>query len=267
MLAYRGDAAPGGWQRQAHPGLQTVQGALEAALAQLHGNEPSSVYGASRTDAGVHARMQLAAADVRDDMSPRQVAAALNKALPPGIRVLWAALAPPQFHPRHDVGAKTYTYRFAFGPVCHPFAAPTHWWVPGRLDLAPLAELAATWRGRHDFAAACSSRADVGEQGTVRTLEISRFDLDSDGLTGTYTCSSRGFLMHQVRILAGTLIRVAQGHATPAQIAAALARGDRSGLGVTAPAHGLTLEHVAIPELAWGEPWPQATPPGLGTGT
>ena len=252
-VAYRGDAATG-WQRQSS--LPSLQGHLEAALAEIDG-APVTVRGAVRTDRGVHARIQLAAALVRCDVQPRQWVHGLQNRLPPGIAVTWAGWSPHRFQPRGDCGAKTYTYRFRFSPVADPFADPFALHVADRVSLQGLAAIAASWRGKHDFAAACSTRWDgVGE--TIRTLSESRFE--TQGELGLYTVASRGFLTHQVRILAGTLLAVARGRLTAA--ADALASRDRKRMGPTAPPHGLTLERLELPDLAWEDGWPTALPPG-----
>ncbi len=254
-VAYRGDAAAG-WQRQST--LPSLQGYLETALAKIDG-APVVVRGAGRTDRGVHARIQLAAALVRGDVLPRQWVHGLQNRLPAGVAVTWAGWAPHRFQPRGDCGAKTYTYRFRFSPVADPFADPFALHVADRVDLQGLAAVAESWRGKHDFAAACSTRWD-GEGETIRTLSESRFE--TLGEMGLYTVASRGFLTHQVRILAGTLLAVARGRLTPAAVAAALAARDRKRMGPTAPPHGLTLERLELPDFAWEDGWPTALPPG-----
>lgn len=254
-VAYRGDAAAG-WQRQTS--LPSVQGYLEHALSAIEG-ETVRVRGACRTDRGVHARIQLVAATVRCDVSPRQWALGLQSRLPPGIAVTWAAWAPHRFQPRGDSGIKTYTYRFRFAPAPDPFLDPFALHVADRVDLRGLAALAESWHGKHDFAAACSSRWD-GEGETIRTLSESRFE--TQGQMGLYTVASRGFLTHQVRILAGTLLAVSRGRLTPDEVAAALAARDRKRMGPTAPPHGLTLERLELPNLAWEDGWPSKLPPG-----
>lgn len=252
-VAYRGDAATG-WQRQTS--LPSVQGHLENALAEIEGG-PVTVRGASRTDRGVHARMFLAAATVRCDVRPRQWAHGLQSRLPQGIAVTWAAWAPHRFQPRGDSGAKTYTYRFRFSPAPDPFLDPFALHVADRVDLRGLAALAESWRGKHDFAAACSTRWD-GEGDTIRTFSESSFEMR--GELGLFTVASRGFLTHQIRILAGTLLAVARGRMSPDDVRVAMAARDRKRMGPTAPPHGLTLERLELPELDWEDGWPGARP-------
>lgn len=252
-LAYRGSLAAG-WQRQS--GLHSLQSILEDALATIEGN-PVTVRAAGRTDRGVHARMQIATAELRSDLQPRNWVQALRGILPDGFSVWWAAWAPGRFRPRNDCGRKTYVYRFRFSGIPDPFSADWMWQVYEPVDPTNLPALAASWLGQHDFAAASSTRRDRGS--TIRTLDVSEFRLTAPD-QACYRVASRGFLMHQVRILAGTLMWVGRGHGSREGVAAALAAGDRSGLGPTAPPHGLMLDEVELPDLAWEAAWPTARP-------
>lgn len=256
VVSYLGTAA-GGWQRQAHG--NSIQDLIETALTPIHNGKRPDVFGASRTDVGVHARMQLVAADVRSDILPRKWVRALNDSLPDNVRVRWAAWAPNGFRPRSKVGAKTYCYRFSFAPTPDPFTAFNTWWIPGKINRAPMTELAAYWLGRHDFAAA-HNRGRSQSETTIRTML--RSEIIHHGDLTDYWVSSSGFLTHQVRIMAGTLAALAQNNLDLPKVIAAFERKDRRGLGQTAPAHGLTLEHIVMPpQIEWLDAWPTPTPP------
>ncbi len=248
-LAFHGRIASG-WQRQTNQ--SSIQQLTEDAFSQLQSG-PVKVYACSRTDTGVHARSLVCAATVRDDIPPAKWLKGVNTALPDDVAVQAAAWAPDDFAPRSACGEKTYVYRFRFAAARDPLHNDREWWVPDRLDRGILADVAATWKTQRDFRAACSRRWS-GEGSTVRTLSESRIDQDGDACQ--FVVRGPGFLTHQVRILAGTLVDVGRGNLTPDSVAAALDNGDRGGLGITAPARGLTLESVVLPQIDWQDPWP-----------
>jgi tRNA pseudouridine38-40 synthase len=156
-IAYDG-AAFVGWQRQAAGA--SIQGLLEDALATLD-KRPVTVSGAGRTDAGVHALGQVAAFELRrPDIDAPTIVRALNAALPPAVRVLSAAEAPADFHPRFDARAKTYRYRIWNREVLLPFERGRVWHIPlPLLDVDAMARAAVRLEGRHDFAAFQASGA------------------------------------------------------------------------------------------------------------
>lgn len=254
VVSYHGKAG-GGWQRQAHG--DTIQDLVERALAPAHDGEKIVTYGASRTDVGVHARMQIVVADVRADVVPRKWVRILNDNLPETVKARWAAWAPDGFRPRNKVGAKTYCYRFSFAPTPDPLQSDRVWWVPGRSSPHAMDDIAAGWLGQHNFAAA-HNRSRSQSETTIRTLI--RSEVVHRGDQTEYWVASTGFLTHMVRILAGTLAAVALGQIDADIVANALQQGDRTKLGRTAPAGGLTLEHIVMPRLAWEAAWPTPTP-------
>ena len=107
-----------GWQVQ--PGLPTIQGALEEIIGGMEGT-PVHVAGSGRTDAGVHARAQVAAFTIENPIPPSNLQRAVNRLLPPAIRILDVIETHPDFHPRFDAIAKVYQYTLFRGPVCSPF--------------------------------------------------------------------------------------------------------------------------------------------------
>jgi len=148
-LAYDGTRLVG-WQRQAEG--ESVQGLLEDALARFEGASVT-VHGAGRTDAGVHARGQVASAVVSFNHDVTTLQRALNAHLPPDIRVLSVADADSEFHARFSCRAKTYQYRITNTPVADPFDRAYAWHIPESLDIAAMERAAATLVGTHDFVA------------------------------------------------------------------------------------------------------------------
>lgn len=235
-IAYLG-AGFGGWQRQ--PNADTVQARVEAALGELVG-EPVAVVGASRTDAGVHARAQVAHVDLSRPFSIRGLVFGSNHHLPATIRILAAAVAPADFHARYSAAAKEYAYRIRRGRFVPPELAPFVLAVPDRLDLERLHAATLALPGRHDFS--CFALAGGSHRSPVRTLFRAAWEEEEAGLT--LRVAGDGFLRGMVRGLVGTLLEVARGQRSPAGFASLLAGGDRGAAGPTAPAHALTLERI-----------------------
>jgi tRNA pseudouridine38-40 synthase len=235
-IAYVG-AGYGGWQRQ--PNADTVQARVEAAVGELVGEEVA-VVGASRTDAGVHARAQVAHVDLGRPFSLRGLVHGTNHLLPAGIRILAARVAPEGFHARFSATAKEYAYRIRPGRFLPPALAPFVLAVPARLDLERLQAATLRLPGRHDFS--CFALAGGSHRSPVRTLLRAAWEEEDSGLTLRIT--GDGFLRGMVRSLVGTLLEVALGQRSPDGLAALLEGGDRGAAGPTAPAHGLTLERI-----------------------
>jgi len=231
-----------GWQRQA--GLPTVQRELEDALGKLMGVPRVVIHGASRTDAGVHAVGQVAHFDCTVGIPPEKVAFALNTMLPEDVRIRESTLADPEFHARFHAKGKIYRY----GIWNHRHASALHRLyhahVPTPLDLRLMRGEMQAMLGTHDFRAFEASGGLMAEkERTVRTVHS--VQLDGDGPCLYLTIHGNAFLYNMVRIFAGTLIDVGRARLEPGAIARAIAGGDRLQLGITAPAHGLTLMHVS----------------------
>jgi tRNA pseudouridine38-40 synthase len=231
-LAYDGTTFHG-WQVQ--PGLATVQGALEDILSAMEGSAVH-VAGSGRTDAGVHALEQVAAFSMANPIPLPNLRRAVNRLLPPSIRVLSAEEAPAGFHPRFEAKAKTYEYRIKRGEVCSPFEWPYVHHYPYPLDMDRMAALARIFEGEHDFTAfAAADERDAEGKSKVRTIFSSLLETRPDALT--FRIRGSGFLKHMVRNLAGTLIEAGKGN-----IDDLTALPGKSG--PTAPAKGLFLIHV-----------------------
>ena len=227
-LAYDGGPFHG-WQVQ--PGLPTIQGALEEIVSGIEG-APVHVAGSGRTDAGVHALAQVAAFSIENPIPLPNLRRAINRLLPPAIRVSAVEEVDAAFHPRFDAKAKTYEYRIVRGEVSSPFDWPYVHHYPYPLDEARMARLAGVFAGEHDFTAfAATDERDAEGRSKVRTVFSSTIARDGDRLI--YRVRGSGFLKHMVRNLVGTLIEAGRGNLSDTEFPA------RSG--ATAPAKGLFL--------------------------
>ncbi len=240
-----------GWQVQ--PDAITIQGELQNALGRITGEAPLP-QGSGRTDAGVHALAQVASFSLNARIPPESLLRALNRALPPSIRILTAATAPHAFHARHSATAKTYEYRvYPGGPHgCSPFLARYAYACPWPLDLTALRQCAEHFLGEHDFLSFAASDPDLatrtadGEASTVRTVYTSAWEERSTdaGALHVYRIRGNGFLHHMVRNIVGTMLDAGREQFMPSDIPAILAARSRSSAGPTAPARGLFLHSV-----------------------
>jgi len=242
-LAYDGTDFEG-WQVQfrATP-ARTVQGVVEAALAPLSGGERIPLAAAGRTDAGVHAVGQVACFRLARQMAPADLASALNRRLPGDVRVLEAAEVPEAFHARRSANSKLYRYVLDTGSMQLPTRRRYAGHTPHPLDRAVVAELAAFYAGRHDFASLQSAGGSV--KTTQRTL--SRSQALWDGPTLVYEVEADGFLRKMVRSLVGGLVAAGRGASTFDELRLALEARDRRRWPAPAEARGLTLVRVDYP--------------------
>lgn len=241
-LAYEGTDYSG-WQKQ--PGLKTIQGTLEQALKKITGAE-TPVTGAGRTDAGVHARGQVANFHTSSPIPTERFPVVLNTVLPEDIIVLAAAEVEPGFHSQYQARAKTYVYRIDNGQYPDLFWRRFALHCRYRLDLDAMSAAAAYLVGRHDFRSFCASGTAVTN--FVRT--VSRCSVVRDGCLVSIYLTADGFLYNMVRIIAGTLLEAAKGRLAADAIPAILTAGRRELAGPTLPPHGLCLEEVQYRENA-----------------
>jgi tRNA pseudouridine38-40 synthase len=280
ILAYDGTSFHG-WQIQ--PGLATIQGTLAQALHHITG-ESVLPQGSGRTDSGVHALGQVASFSIDAPIPGSNLHRALNRALPPSIRVLSLESAPPNFHARHSAVAKTYEYRiFPARPmsptlepdpmplICSPMLAPYVWDCPFTLDLPAMQNAADTVIGTHDFTSFAATDPDLTTRTEpetrvshlrdtsivtmVRTKEdqpihatntrtIHQSSWQQRDRLLVYTVTGNGFLHHMVRNLVGTFVEAGSGRLDPASVPKILVARSRSAAGPTAPARGLFLLKV-----------------------
>ena len=239
-----------GWQRQEN--ALAVQQAMEEALADLIG-EPGSLAGASRTDAGVHARAQEAHFELRRELPLRALVHGMNHRLPEDVRVMAAHAMPADFHCRFSAESKEYVYRLVRAETLSPFVAPYAVPAPRRLDLDGLAAATSALLGEHDFTA--FALAGGAHTQARRTIHAAVWERDGEELR--LRIRGDGFLRGMVRGVVGTLLEVGEGKRRVDEFAELLAGRPRGDAGPTAPARGLTLERVLYPAaLEPQESWP-----------
>ncbi len=239
LLAYDGCAFEG-WQSQ--PSGRTVQDALEKAVENLVGKH-CVVHGSGRTDSGVHATGQVAHVDVPEGRLPLGAwEGALNGNLPRTLRVLEARKAASGFHARFSATGKTYLYRVWNDKVLHPLELGRAWHVPSAMDGDSLRLAAERLEGCHDFAAFAANRGRP-EESTVRT--ITQIRVRQTGSLLTLKFEGDGFLYRMVRLLTGTMIRMAQGKESLEWLEAFVNHPTLGKTSFCAPAEGLYLARVA----------------------
>lgn len=238
-IAYHGGRFHG-WQRQ--PNVRTVQGELELWLGRLLDTEqPVSVTGAGRTDAGVHAEGMVAHVDIDTAIDTGDLVHRLNSALDDDVVVTAIQTVDPEFHARYSAISKTYRYRLRTTPS--PFARDRTWQLRHDLDMNQLTAAAGQIIGTHDFAGFC--RAESRKPNTMCTIFESGWVIRNECLE--YWIKGDRFLHEMVRLLVGTMVDSGRGLLNATQIAEILRSNDVRLCGQAAPPHGLTLMTVEYP--------------------
>jgi len=239
-LAYDGTAYAG-WQVQ--PGVPTVQGTVEQALERIVG-APVRVVASGRTDAGVHARAQVAGFRCATRLPPDTLRRALNANIPADIYVSELCVAPESFHAIRDAVAKRYRYVIQDGPLRDVFSRTTAWQLGYRLDVPRMQSAAQFLVGKHDFRS--FETAGAPRRTSIRTVhELAVMRLAHQHLEPVaIEVEADGFLYNMVRNIVGSLVLVGRGTQEPAWISEVLAAQDRTRAGATAPAEGLMLLYV-----------------------
>ena len=238
-LAYRG-AGYAGWQRQEN--ALAVQQVVEEALERLLGFAVR-LTGASRTDAGVHARGQVAHLELAAPFAPGGLVHGANHALPEDVRVLGAAEMPDGFHARKHAWGKEYVYRLSRAAILSPLDSLFVARAPAAADVEKMTRVTDFLPGRHDFSAFALAGGGHGQP--CRTIAAAGWEEEGEELR--FRVVGEGFLRGMVRALVGTLVEVGTGRRSPESFAALLGGGARAAAGPTAPAHGLVLERVFYP--------------------
>lgn len=240
-----------GWARQADH--RTVEATLADAIVAVD-PDAKALRGMSRTDAGVHAKSQMAVFDAQHEIPARGWVLSLNTHLPDDVSVRQAWHVPQGFHPRFASKMKRYRYRLLLDRVRDPLRAPFTWRVGADLDLERMRQEAAHLVGTHDFAAFRSAGDE--RENTVRT--VTRLELLHDEPNELHiVVEGSAFLYNMVRIIVGTLVDIGRGHRPEGTMVRALEDRARAITGTTAPAQGLCLDHAELalpPETS--EPWP-----------
>jgi tRNA pseudouridine38-40 synthase len=252
---------------------------LQAALGRVVGEAPLP-QGSGRTDAGVHALAQVASFELRAPIAPDSLRRALNRTLPPAIRILQASIVPSDFHARHSTIAKTYEYRvYLERPPhspdrtfeCPPFLARYVYSYPWPLDFEALQESARLFVGTQNFLSFAATdpgeatrsgdkptanltgdEEETGRPGAIRTVFGSSWDRQESQHTVQfiYRVRGSGFLHHMVRNMVGTMLDVGRGYRQAEDIPGMISARSRAAAGPTAPARGLFLHSVEYPPEA-----------------
>ncbi|MGO9604913.1 MAG: tRNA pseudouridine(38-40) synthase TruA [Candidatus Binataceae bacterium] len=226
-----------GWQLQA--GQDSIQGRVEAALAQIFGTLVR-VHGSGRTDAGVHARGQVAAALLPREFDPDDLRRALNALLPADIAVLAAERVPDNFDPRRDARSRVYEYRVLNRETRSAFEHRYAWLVRDAIDLEAMRSAAREFIGEHDFAAFRTLGSE--EKTTMRRVIESEWQ--RDGELFIYRVEATSFLRHMVRTMVAAMLDAGRGKTGADEIRAMIATRDRASAPAPAPACGLYLIEV-----------------------
>jgi len=266
-----------GWQLQ--PNQPTIQGTLVDVASRLT-QERIFLFGAGRTDAGVHALAQTATFKTGSGLPPQEFLRAFNALLPPSIRVLRCEEESPDFQPRWQALAKTYQYRIYRGRILPPFEQRYVLHYPFPLDEEAMIRAAPLFEGIHDFTAFAGSEGDEeeGHQRTptreifsARIERLPRRNIWSEAFASAnapasregnspadaasargeelaFTVRGRSFLRFMVRKMVGTLLEIGRGRLTGDDILRQFELRDRSAVGPTVPPQGLFLLSVEYPD-------------------
>ncbi len=238
-----------GWQEQRN--ARTVAGVLIRAAEDLFGEEVE-LQGSGRTDAGVHARAQVAHLRVRHgNPPPARLVRELNEALPADVVVLSAEAVPARFHARHDAVSRRYVYQISTRKTA--FSKRYVWWIKERLDVAAMARAARLIEGRHDFVRFCAEDPSKPGGSTLVVVDWARVEVDDPLILIRIEASH--FLWKMVRRIVGVLVKIGKGEVSDADLERLLRGEGDARLDVaswTAPASGLFLETVAYGASATG---------------
>jgi tRNA pseudouridine38-40 synthase len=225
-----------GWQIQR--GGKSIQGEIMDACKDLFSTQKIDLFGAGRTDAGVHATGQVAHLGVDTELNPLRVKYGLNDRLPPDISVINVEEAFPDFHARHDAIARSYIYQISRRRTA--FGKKYVWWIKDQLDIDRMREASAHFKGLNNFR---SFTDPDQEQGSTK-VEILHNELREYGDMIVYHIVGSHFLWKQVRRMTGVLVEVGRGKISPAEVASILRIKSDMPARFTAPPSGLILDKV-----------------------
>ncbi len=227
-----------GWQIQQN--AVSVQQVFQDALFRVLGERPD-IKGCSRTDSFVHARQFCISLKTEHNIPCERLVGALNHFLPDDMAVQSCQEVPPDFHARYSCTGKEYVYQIWNNPVRDPFLnrRALHYWYA--LDEKQLNEAASHFLGTHDFTSFCT--LDARDRGDM-TRTVTKAEVRREGDMVLFTVAADGFLYNMVRIMVGTLLRVAQGKFEPKNIVGIIEAKNRKAAGPTAPPFGLYLNRV-----------------------
>ena len=229
-----------GWQKQLDG--PSVQEYVEKAIFNFCGEE-TEVYGAGRTDAGVHALGQVAHFDLEKTHDIFRIKEALNahlRTLDAPVSILDVAMVESSFNARFSAIGRSYIYRITNRRAPLILDKYRSWWVYVPLDVEKMRQGAKYLLGHHDFSSFRAAKCQA--KSPLKTLD--KLDISQNGEEITFYVEAKSFLHHQVRNMVGTLKMVGDGHLSPEDIATILEQKNREAAGPTAPAHGLYLNKI-----------------------
>lgn len=231
-----------GWEHQQETDL-TIQGRLETVLTRMVDRDPDqpvTVIGAGRTDAGVHARAMICNVLLDTDMDEEEIQVYMNRYLPEDISVNDVKVCADRFHSRFKARGKTYRYTCWYGNSKPVFDRRYVYVLDRAPDLEKMREAAEYLTGMHDYRSFCGN--SKMKKSTVRVVDVIR--IEESGSYIRFYFHGNGFLQHMVRIMVGTLLQAGLGEIEPGQMADIIEGKNRSLAGPTAPARGLCLMKV-----------------------
>lgn len=227
-----------GWQKQGNT-ENTIQSKLENILQKLTGMDVP-INGSGRTDAGTHAKAQIANFKIETKLSEKELMNYFNSYLPADIGVLSIEIVNERFHSRLSAKGKKYLYRINNSNIPNVFERNYVWQVCSQLDISKMQEASKIFVGEHDFIAFSSLKKS--KKSTIRT--IYSIDIYEENGEIKFLFYGNGFLYNMIRILVGSLVEVGEGKKSPEQIKNALEENSREYAGFTAPSCGLCLVDV-----------------------
>lgn len=238
-IEYDGSAYSG-WQLQSH--VRSVQGELQRALSGI-ANHDVQLTAAGRTDAGVHALMQVAHFDTHASRPEQGWVRGGSTESAPDVTILWARPVPAAFHARFDAVSRSYVYRILNRPARPALERSRACWIRRPLDAVAMHAAAQSLVGEHDFSALRAAEC----QSTTPVRRLIAIGVERRGEVIEISVRANAFLHHMVRNIAGTLLAVGTGDRPVEWVAAVLAERDRTQAGVTAPPQGLYFAGVEYP--------------------
>ncbi len=238
LIEYDGKSYQG-WQNQ--PAGVTLQGSIEAALSRVLQQE-IKLTGSGRTDAGVHARGQVAHFDANLNLPVQRLPGAVNTKLPPDIRIIRAQAVGESFHARYSAVKRNYRYSISTQPVA--IKRRFVWYSKYALDASKLDECSQVIRGEHNFTSFCAASTDTENM----ICAIHRSEWQHREQEHLFLIAGTRFLHHMVRMLVGTMVEIARDHWKLADMLNLLQHPTHQANTFTAPAKGLILDHVDYPE-------------------
>jgi tRNA pseudouridine38-40 synthase len=225
-----------GWQIQKN--ARTVQGEIDQAVADLSGRRDFELYGAGRTDAGVHALAQVAHLDLHTPLKPEALRRQINDRLPADINILAIEPVPHRFHARHDAVGRSYLYQVARRRTA--FGKALVWWVKDDLDAGAIGDASHVLVGRHDF----RSFSDTDPEDRSTRVQLDRIEVAEEGHLILIRVEGSHFVWKMVRRIVGVLVEVGRGGLTTGDVERFLEDDSPIPAQLTEPASGLFLERV-----------------------